>query len=142
VNERIRPEDCIFCQIAAGSAPAHRVLEDGRVLAFMDIVPVSDGHTLVIPKAHSHNLLDADPRDLEAVMAASQRIAHAIREVFAPDGIGVHQLNGAAAGQTVFHYHMHLIPQMEGAPRSIHGRRPGDPDRLAANAARLAAALP
>lgn len=141
MDEHIAPAACIFCQIVAGTAPAHRVLEDDRTLAFMDIFPVTAGHTLVIPKAHCTNLLDAAPEDLERVISQSRRVAHAIRDVIAPDGIGVFQLNGAAAGQTVFHYHMHLIPRMRGDVLQLHGRVPGDPNRLEATARKLVAAL-
>lgn len=132
---------CIFCLIVAGQAPCHRVHEDERVVAFLDISPVSDGHLLVVPKAHSENLLDTDPASLGAVMSASRRLAHALKRAMACDGIGVHQLNGAAAGQTVFHYHMHLIPRNHGDPITFHGRRAGDPTRLAEHARRIAAAL-
>jgi len=142
LNERVAPEACIFCKIVEGQAPAHRVYEDERTLAFMDIFPVADGHTLVIPKAHCTNLLEAETRDLEAVAAHSRRLAHAIRQVFEPDGIAVFQLNGAAAGQTVFHYHMHLIPRTAGDTLQVHSRTPGDPQRMAETARRLAAALP
>jgi histidine triad (HIT) family protein len=107
----------------------------------MDIFPVADGHTLVIPKAHCSNLLDADPKDLAAVITRSRDVAHAIREALAPDGIRVFQLNGAAAGQTVFHYHMHLIPAKQGETLRVHSRTPGDPKRLAELAQRLAEAL-
>jgi histidine triad (HIT) family protein len=107
----------------------------------MDIFPVSDGHLLVIPKRHYETLLDSDEESMLAVMRASRRIARALKAVLQPDGIGVHQLNGAAAGQTVFHYHMHLIPRNQGDPIAFHGRTPGDPRRLAENAKRIAAAL-
>jgi histidine triad (HIT) family protein len=133
--------DCIFCAIVAGDAPAHRIHEDEHVVAFMDIAPVGDGHLLIVPKAHSENLLDTDPAALAAVMSLSRRLAQALKRALAPDGIGVHQLNGAAAGQTVFHYHMHLIPRNHGDPIAFHGRKPGDPARLAENAKRIAAAL-
>ena len=133
--------DCIFCAIVAGTAPSHRVYEDDSVLSFMDIFPVSDGHLLVIPKRHYETLLDADEASMLAVMSASRRIAHALKAVLRPDGIGVHQLNGAAAGQTVFHYHMHLIPRNHGDPIAFHGRTPGDPRRLAEIAKKVAAAL-
>jgi histidine triad (HIT) family protein len=125
----------------AGKAPAHRVHDDTSVLAFMDIAPVGDGHLLVVPKGHYQNLLEADEVSLLAVMSVSRRLAHALRRALAPDGIGVHQLNGAAAGQTVFHYHMHLIPRNHGDPIAFHGRKAGDPLRLAENARRIAAAL-
>jgi histidine triad (HIT) family protein len=132
---------CIFCAIVSGTTPCHRVYEDDTVLAFMDIAPVGDGHLLVVPKRHYESLLEADEASLLAVMAASRRLGHALERALAPDGIGVHQLNGAAAGQTVFHYHMHLIPRNHGDPIAFHGRKAGDPARLAENARRIAAAL-
>ena len=141
LNERIEPEACVFCKIVKGEAPAHRVFEDDRALVFMDIFPVADGHTLVIPKAHCSNLLDAEEADLEAVISCSRGVALALRKVIEPEGIGVFQLNGRAAGQTVFHYHMHLIPRMRGDTLQVHSRTPGDPDRLAETAQRLAAAI-
>jgi histidine triad (HIT) family protein len=132
---------CVFCRIIGGDAPAERVYEDEQVLAFMDIVPVGDGHLLVVPKPHYENLLEADEASLLAVMSASRRLARALKRALSPDGIGVYQLNGAAAGQTVFHYHMHLIPRNHGDPIAFHGRKAGDPARLAENARRIAAAL-
>ena len=142
MNENVAPNACIFCKIVAGEAPVHQVFEDEQTLVFMDIFPVADGHTLIIPKAHGANLLQVEDSDLEAIARHSRRLAHAIRDVFAPDGIGVFQLNGAAAGQTVFHYHMHLIPRMRGDTLQIHSRTAGDPQRLAETARRLAAAIP
>lgn len=134
--------DCIFCKIVAGDAPAHRVYEDERTLVFMDLFPVSEGHTLLIPKLHCENLYESDPDDLAVLIGHSYRVAHAIRRALAPDGLGVFQLNGAAAGQTVFHYHMHLIPRTEGQPFSrLHGDRQADAAALAAVAERIAAAL-
>jgi histidine triad (HIT) family protein len=141
VNERVDPAGCIFCRIVAKQAPAHVVLEDATTLAFMDIFPVADGHVLVIPKAHATNLLETPEADLCGVIARSRQIARAIREVLAPDGVGVFQLNGAAAGQTVFHYHMHLIPRKQGDTLQVHSRTPGDPARLAELARRLAGAV-
>ena len=141
MHEQIDPDGCIFCKIVKGQAPAHRVWEDERTLVFMDIFPVADGHTLLIPKAHCSNLLDAESVDLKDLIVRSRVVARAIREVLAPDGIGVFQLNGAAAGQTVFHYHMHLIPRKQGGTLQIHTRIPGDPKRLAETAKQLAAAL-
>jgi histidine triad (HIT) family protein len=133
--------DCIFCRIVRGEAPCHHVYEDDLVIAFMDIQPVGDGHLLVVPKRHFETLLEADEASLLAVASVSRRLALALRRAFSPDGIGVHQLNGAAAGQTVFHYHMHLIPRNHGDPILFHGRKAGDPARLAENAKRIAAAL-
>jgi histidine triad (HIT) family protein len=134
-------EDCIFCKIVRKEAPAHVVCEDARTLVFMDIFPVVDGHTLIIPKAHCDDLFGADPEDMRAVIDVLREVAHAIRRVLAPDGLGVFQLNGAAAGQTVFHYHMHLIPRNHGGSMQIHSRTPGDPARLAELAKRLAEAV-
>ena len=134
-------DGCIFCRIVDGTLPCHRVYEDERVLAFMDIFPVADGHTLVITKQHAANLFEADEVALTAVMAASRRIADAIRTVLAPDGLMVFQLNGAAAMQTVFHYHMHLLPRREGEALALHTRVPGDPARLAELADQLRASL-
>jgi histidine triad (HIT) family protein len=132
---------CIFCRIVAGSMPCHRVYEDAHTLAFMDIFPVADGHTLVITKQHAATIFDADETALTAVAATARRVAHALRAVLAPDGLMVFQLNGAAAMQTVFHYHMHLLPRRDGEPLALHTRIPGDPARLAALASQLAAAL-
>ena len=135
-------DDCIFCKIVRREAPAHVVCEDERTLVFMDIFPVADGHSLIIPKAHCDDIFGADPEDLRAVIDRAREVAHAIGRVLAPDGLGIFQLNGAAAGQTVFHYHMHLMPRADGEPLALHTRVPGDPARLAEIAARLAAALP
>ena len=132
---------CIFCRIVAGAMPCHRVYEDAHTLAFMDIFPVADGHTLVITKQHAATIFDADETALTAVAATARRVAHALRAVLAPDGLMVFQLNGAAAMQTVFHYHMHLLPRRDGEPLALHTRIPGDPARLAALASQLAAAL-
>ena len=133
--------DCIFCQIVRVQAPAHVVHEGDRTLVFMDIFPVADGHTLIIPKTHCDDLLDSDPADMRAVMDVSRQVAHAIDRVLAPDGIGVFQLNRAAAGQTVFHYHMHLIPRNRGETLALHSRTPGDPARMAEIAQQLAEAV-
>jgi histidine triad (HIT) family protein len=133
--------DCIFCRIVAGAAPAHRVHEDELTLSFMDAFPVTDGHTLVVTKAHAPTIFDASEAALTAVAASARRVAHAIRATLAPDGLMVFQLNGAAAMQTVFHYHMHLMPRRDGEPLALHSRVPGDPARLAEIASQLRAAL-
>jgi histidine triad (HIT) family protein len=141
VDEQLAPEQCIFCKIVSKQAPAHVVREDARTLVFMDLFPAADGHVLLIPKRHAVNLLDCEDADLAAIAPLARRVAQAMRRVLAPDGIGVFQLNGAAAGQTVFHYHVHLIPRRKGEAMHIHGRAQGDAARLAHNAAQLAAAL-
>ena len=134
-------DHCIFCRIVAGAMPCHRVYEDEHTLVFMDIFPVADGHALVITKQHAATIFDADETALTAVAATARRVAHAIRSVLAPDGLMVFQLNGAAAMQTVFHYHMHLMPRRQNEPLALHTRVPGKPERLAEIAARLAGAL-
>lgn len=134
-------ENCIFCQIVRGTIPAHRVHEDEETLVFMDIFPVADGHTLIIPRAHRENIFEITADEIGAIGRVSRRIGLAIRQAFAPEGLMVFQLNGAAAGQTVFHYHMHFMPRREGEPLALHTRVAGDPARLAENARRIAAAL-
>jgi histidine triad (HIT) family protein len=133
--------DCIFCQIAAGAAPSFAVCEDAQTLAFLDLFPVAPGHTLVITRDHFENLFEASAEALRAVAATSKRVAGAIRKQLAPDGLSVFQLNGAAAGQTVFHYHMHLLPRRSGDPLQLHSRVRGDPDDLERIAERLRTAL-
>lgn len=123
-------DTCIFCQIVRGEAPAFTVYEDERVLAFMDIFPVTDGHTLIVTKEHFETVFEATAESLSAVTAAAKRIAHALRTVVRPDGLMIFQLNGAAALQSVPHYHMHLMPRASGEPLALHTRVPGDPARL------------
>jgi histidine triad (HIT) family protein len=103
--------DCIFCKIAAQKVPCFTVYEDERTLAFADINPIANGHTLVISKAHAENLLEIDPVDLAAVHKASQKVAAGIMKALKPAGIAVLQLNGKGANQIVMHYHVHLIPR-------------------------------
>lgn len=131
-------DDCIFCAIVAGRAPAQKVYEDDRILIFMDLFPAHPGHSLIIPKQHAENLQEASAEDLRAVITQSKPLADALLEVFEADGIAVMQLNGAAAGQTVFHYHMHLIPRNAGEPFGVHGKQRAEESVLAAQAARLA----
>lgn len=130
---------CIFCHIVRGEAPAHRVYEDEHVLAFMDIFPAEEGHTLVVTRDHYATLYDAPAESLRHVMAAARRIAPAVRDVVRPAGLRVVQLNGEAAGQTVFHYHLHLIPCGPDGGMRVHGRKQADPARLADLAAAIAA---
>jgi histidine triad (HIT) family protein len=134
-------DDCIFCKIVRGEAPAHRIHEDELTVTLMDAFPASEGHVLVITKQHHENIHEIPAETLAAVAAMSKRVAGALEKELAPDGIGVYQLNGTAAGQSVFHYHMHLIPRSEGQRRGLHGRSPADDVTQAALAARLAAAL-
>jgi len=103
--------DCVFCRIVAGQIPSTRVYEDDEVLAFMDIGQVNPGHVLVAVKRHAENLYALDEAQAAAVARASVRIARAIRDAFAPGGLSVYQANGKPAGQTVLHYHVHLVPR-------------------------------
>ena len=111
------------------------------MLVFMDLFPVTDGHTLIVTKEHFENLFEAAEDSLEAVVTTSRRIARAIQAALEPDGLMVFQLNGRAAGQSVFHYHMHLMPRNNGEPLALHTREQGDPARLREVSERLAAAL-
>jgi histidine triad (HIT) family protein len=106
--------DCVFCKIVARQIPATVVFEDEHTLAFMDIGQVNPGHVLVAVKKHAENLYALDDTQAGAVLRAAARIARAIRDAFKPDGLSVYQANGKAAGQTVFHYHVHLVPRLEG----------------------------
>jgi len=134
-------EDCIFCRIVAHEAPAFICYEDDQLMVFLDLFPVAEGHTLIIPKEHFSDLFVARPELVAAVAALSVRVAHALRKVTDCEGIGVYQLNGAAAGQTVFHYHVHLIPRNSGGSLEMHSRVKGDPQQLQVLADRLASAL-
>ena len=105
--------DCVFCKIVAGQIPSTKVHEDEHTLAFMDLGQVNPGHVLVAVKKHAANLFELDDVQAAAVARTSTRVARAIRDAFAPAGLSVYQANGKAAGQTVFHYHVHLLPRHE-----------------------------
>jgi histidine triad (HIT) family protein len=111
----------IFAKIIAGAVPAHKVYEDAEVVVMMDIFPQSRGHTLVIPKAPSRNILDADPAALGKVVVVVQKVAKAVQAALSPDGIRIVQFNEAPAGQSVFHLHFHVQPVYEGVPLRGHG---------------------
>jgi histidine triad (HIT) family protein len=108
--------DCIFCKILAGELPARIVDEDERTVAFMDIAPATRGHALVVPRKHVADLLDAGAEELQAVIVASQRLAARMKERLGADGVNLLNSCGAAAWQTVFHLHMHVIPRYESDP--------------------------
>lgn len=131
----------IFAKIIRGEIPAHKVYEDATALVMMDIFPQSRGHLLIIPKTASRNLLDADPATLSAIMPLVQRVAKALLAVTAADGIRFAQSNEAAAGQSVFHLHFHLIPAYEGQTLAPHAGGKGDDAELAALAKTIAARL-
>jgi histidine triad (HIT) family protein len=102
---------CAFCEIIAGRAPANMVYEDQRTVAFLDIHPANPGHTLVVPRHHVENVYALSDEDGAAIMATARDVAVAIREALEPDGLNLFQTNGQAAFQSVFHFHMHLIPR-------------------------------
>jgi histidine triad (HIT) family protein len=133
----------IFAKILRGEMPAARVFEDDHVLAFMDVFPQSRGHTLVIPKhSHARNLMDEEPAVLANVILGVQRVTRAVRSALNPDGIVVTQFNGAAAGQTVFHLHFHIIPRWEGVPMGRHASGGmADPGELKTLAEQIAAQI-
>jgi histidine triad (HIT) family protein len=133
--------DNIFAKILRGEIPCHKVHEDEHTLAFMDVMPQTDGHTLVIPKMPSRNLLDADPKALGALMASVQKVATAAKLAFEADGVLVQQFNEPAAGQTVFHLHFHVLPRREGVALRPHSGKMADHAVLAGHAARIRAAL-
>lgn len=131
----------IFARILRGEIPAQKVFEDEQVLAFMDVMPQGVGHTLVVPKAPSRNLLDADPAVLGALMAVTQKIAAALKQAFAADGVTIMQFNEPAAGQSVFHLHFHVIPRFEGIALKRHSGEMEKPEILAESAEKIRQAL-
>jgi histidine triad (HIT) family protein len=125
--------DCIFCKIIAGELPGQIVEEDERTIAFMDINPATRGHLLVIPRAHARNLLEISPEDLGATIATAQRMAQRVNQRLEPAGINLINSCGAAAWQTVFHFHVHVIPRYEDDPLKLPWvPASGDPDEIAA----------
>jgi histidine triad (HIT) family protein len=130
--------DCLFCKIVAGELPSQIVDEDDRTVAFMDINPATRGHALVVPRAHAKDLLEIESDDLTATMVAAQRLARRVHERLQPDGINLLNSCGRAAWQTVFHFHVHVIPRYDDDPLRLPWRpAPGDPDQIAAAAAQL-----
>jgi histidine triad (HIT) family protein len=106
--------DCVFCKIRDGQIPSAKVYEDERTLCFMDINPLNAGHCLVVTKAHAATLYESEVPDLQAAIATAHRVARALRQALQPDGLNVLQANGAAAFQSVPHFHLHLIPRWTG----------------------------
>lgn len=131
----------IFAKILRGEVPAHKVYEDERTLAFMDVMPQSEGHTLVIPKTPARNFFDVDPGTLTELIQATQHVARGVRDAFQPDGMRIIQFNEPAAGQTVFHIHFHIVPCYDGQSLRLHAREMADPAVLAQHAARVRQAL-
>ena len=131
----------IFAKILRGEIPSHRVYEDDHTVAFMDVMPQAPGHVLVVPKAPSRNILDADPAALSQAIAVVQKIANAVQDAFDADGVFVCQFNEPAAGQTVFHLHFHVIPRHDGVALKPHSGTMEDGAVLAANAEKIRAEL-
>lgn len=131
----------IFAKILKGEIPSVKLYEDDDTLAFMDVMPQATGHLLVIPKTGSRNLLDADPAVLAKLIPVVQKLAAAAKEAFDADGVFVAQFNEAAAGQTVYHLHFHVIPRHEGVPLKPHSGKMEDIEVLKANAEKIKAAL-
>ena len=130
--------DCLFCGIVDGSIPSEMVDSDERTVAFMDINPATTGHALVVPRVHSADLMEIGPEDLSATVLAAQRLARRAKEALDADGINLINACGAAASQTVFHFHIHVVPRYEDDPIELPWvPTPGDPDEIAKTASRL-----
>ena len=131
----------LFARILRGELPCHKVFEDDRCLAFLDIMPRAPGHTLVLPKTPARNILDIAPDDLGHVMQVAQKIAKASVQVFGADGITIQQFNESAGGQVVLHLHVHVIPRREGVAMKPPASFKEAPEVLAEQAQKLSAAL-
>jgi histidine triad (HIT) family protein len=130
--------DCIFCKIIAGELRSQTVDSDDRTISFMDISPATRGHALVVPRKHVRDLLEIDQDDLEATIVAAQRLARRAKERLGADGVNLLNSCGQAAWQTVFHFHIHVIPRYEDDPLRLPWKpEPGDSDEIAAAAEQL-----
>lgn len=137
-------EDCIFCKIIKGDIPCFKVFEDDRVLAFADINPINNGHTLIIPKVHAENIWEISDTDLAAIHKASKKIAMAIQSSLGPEGMACLQLNGRPVNQIVMHYHLHLIPKAANEPdltMTAWELKPGDMPLIEETAKKIAEAI-
>jgi histidine triad (HIT) family protein len=131
----------IFARILRGELPAHKVYEDDRTFAFLDIMPRAPGHTLVIPKSPARNILDISPADLAYLMQITQKVAKSAVKAFSADGVTIQQFNEPAGGQVVFHFHVHVIPRKEGVALKAPASFKEEPSVLVDQALKLAAAL-
>ncbi|MFK0688135.1 HIT family protein [Mesorhizobium sp. IMUNJ 23033] len=131
----------IFAKILRGEIPSHRVYEDDAVVAFMDVMPQGTGHTLVVPRAPSRNLIDADPATFGPLFAVVQKVALAVKKAFTADGVTILQFNEPASGQSVYHLHVHVIPRFDGIPLKPHSGQMEKPEVLVENAEKIRAAL-
>ena len=134
--------DCIFCNIINGEIPCFKLYEDEHTLAFMDINPAHDGHALIVPKVHADDLLSIEPDSLAAVAMTARKVARAVDGTVKPEGINLMQCNGEAAGQSVFHFHMHVLPRRDRDELKLNwGLEAGDMDAIGELAERIRASL-
>lgn len=131
----------IFAKILRGEAPCIKVYEDDKNFSFMDVMPQAEGHTLVIPKAPAENLFDLEPEHYASLAQVTQKIAAAVKQAIGSPGVMIAQLNGAEAGQTVFHFHNHIIPRWSGLEMKLHAREMADMAELEEQAQKIRAAL-
>ncbi len=131
---------CLFCSIISGEIPCHRIYEDEHTFAFLDIGPVSEGHTLIVPKAHAADLASGSLEAAQQLMTTAYRIAPAIVKAVGADGYNLGMNHGEAAGQDVFHTHMHIMPRKAGVPRTFTKTHPTQ-ESLAANAEKIRVAI-
>ena len=130
--------DCIFCKIIHGDIPSFRVYENEETFAFMDINPANDGHVLVIPKEHARDVHRISDAAIAATVVTAKKVATAVEQTLAPDGLNLLQCNGPAAAQSVFHFHMHVLPRLEGDDLKLNwGPKPGDMDAIGRLAERI-----
>lgn len=134
-------KDNIFAKILRGEAPAYQVHEDEHCVAILDVMPQAEGHTLILPRVPAENLFDLDPNAAAQMIRTTQVVARAVRSAFEPDGLRLMQFNGSVAGQTVFHFHMHIIPCFSGQALRGHGRGMAEETTLREHADRIRAAL-
>ena len=134
--------DCVFCKIVAGQIPSTKVHEDELTLAFMDIGEVNPGHVLVAVKPHVENIFGLDDTLAAAVFQTAARVARAVKKAYSPEGVTLYQANGSAAGQTVYHFHLHLVPRYRGDGMHLTWPANNPPrEQLESNAAKLRTAL-
>jgi histidine triad (HIT) family protein len=131
----------VFAKILRGEVPAVKVYEDEHTLAFMDVMPQAEGHTLVVPKVNARDIFDLSSESASALIKTTQKIARAVKKGLDAPGVMLAQLNGTAAGQSVFHVHFHVIPRSGGVDLKLHAREMENPDRLKAVAEKIKAAL-
>lgn len=137
-------EDCIFCKIVNGEIPCFKVYEDDKIIAFEDINPISEGHTLIIPKRHTQNLWEIPGEDLTAIHLASKKIGQAIKDALNATGVALLQLNGQGVNQVVMHYHLHLMPRTGEGPElpvTCWELKQGDMEAIKKTAEKIAAAI-